>query len=131
MRWMLVEDEPDLYEVLLTLYEASGIDVLAFTSGEEASEWVDSIDNHQLEAGELKLAVLDLRLPGEMSGVDVAARLRASPLLKDIGIVFITAFRLSPVEEKQVLEDGGADLLVYKPLPGMDEFMKKVKDLLG
>ena len=39
--WMVVEDEPDVYEMVLAMYETLGIDGVAFTTGEEAITWID------------------------------------------------------------------------------------------
>lgn len=118
--WMVVEDEPDIYDVLLAMFEIWGIEGVAFVDGAEAVSWIEDVDHGRVRGELPELAILDIRLP-EVSGPEVGNRLRRSPILGDIAIVLITAYRLSPAEEAQVIEQAKADLLMYKPLPIMAE----------
>ena len=68
--WMVVEDEPDIYELLLAMFEMWGIEGVAFVDGEEAVAWIEETDKDE-SPGELpELALLDIRLPGTVSGPD-------------------------------------------------------------
>lgn len=120
--WMVVEDEPDLYDLVLAMYETLGISGVAFTTGEEAVDWIDDVDAGHF-IGELpELALLDIRLPGDISGPAIGARLRKSPALKNITIVLMTAYRLTEAEEKAFIKEAGSDRFLYKPLPKLNEF---------
>ena len=119
--WMVVEDEPDLYDTLLALFEIWSIDGVAFTNGTDAIKWVDDVDGGSVDTNLPELALLDIRLPGA-SGPEIGQRLRQSPVLKDITIVLITSYHLSLDEEKAVKAAGGADTLIYKPLPSPPDF---------
>lgn len=127
---MVVEDEPDIYDVLLAMFEIWGIDGVAFVDGAEAVAWIDSVDQGRVRGELPELAILDIRLP-EISGPEVSARLRRSPVLGDIGIVLITAYRLSPDDEAAVMEQAQADLLMYKPLPSMAELRVTMADAIA
>lgn len=129
--WMVVEDEPDLYEMILAIYETLGVDGAAFVNGEDAMEWLDDIDNNRLREELPELALLDIRLPQQISGLMVAARIRQSRYLSHIPIVLMTAYRLSPAEEQVALTQSGADMLIYKPLPAIPRFRKMMTDLLS
>jgi len=130
-KWMLVEDEPDIYELLLAMFEMWGIEGVAFVDGEEAVAWIEHTEQGQ-GIGEIpELALLDIRLPGVISGPMVGARLRKSPLLKNIGIVLITAYKLSAEEEKAVLTQASADKLIYKPLPRFNDLNKMLEDVIA
>jgi CheY-like chemotaxis protein len=119
--WMLVEDEPDLYEMLLAMTQTMGVNGIAFSTGEEAVDWIEDVDAGMFQ-GELPiLALLDVRLPGDISGPMVGARLRKSKPLGKIRTILITAYRLAPSEEASLIKEAGADLLLYKPLPGFRE----------
>ena len=118
--WMVVEDEPDIYDVLLAMFEIWGIEGVAFVDGAEAVAWIDDVDQGRVRGELPELAILDIRLP-EVSGPEVGHRLRQSPILGDIAIVLITAYRLSPEEEQEAIKQAQADLLMYKPLPAMAE----------
>ena len=41
--WMVVEDEPDIYEVLLAMFGIWGIEGVAFVDGEEAVSWIEDV----------------------------------------------------------------------------------------
>jgi CheY-like chemotaxis protein len=127
--WIVVEDEPDLYDMVLAMYESLGIEGVAFISGEEAVNWIDDVDSGHYEGSHPELALLDIRLPGELTGIDVGSRLRTSKSLKNIAIVLMTAYRLSPKEEAAAIAQAGADLLLYKPLPSMPQFQAMLQRL--
>lgn len=124
--WMVVEDEPDIYEVLLAMFEVWGIEGVAFVDGSEAVAWIDDVDTGRLQGELPELAILDIRVP-EVSGPEIGARLRRSPTLKNIAIVLITAYRMQPSEEEAVISQAQADMLLYKPLPRPDEFRRMLE----
>jgi CheY-like chemotaxis protein len=118
---MVVEDEPDIYEVLLAMFEMWGIEGVAFVDGEEAVAWIDDVDNGRFQGELPELALLDIRLPGEINGVGVGERLRKSPVLGDIAIVLTTAYKLSSEEQEEAMTKSQADLWLPKPLPKFNE----------
>ncbi len=128
--WMVVEDEPDLYDMVLAMYETLGIDGVAFLNGEDAVNWLDDVDAGAVDVDLPQLALLDIRLPGAISGIHVGARIRASQCLGHIPIVLMTAYRLTPTQMNEALSEAGADLLIYKPLPTIDEFQRLMFDVL-
>lgn len=128
--WMLLEDEPDLYDMILTMYGMLGIGGVAFGSGEDAVEWIHRVEYGAYDGELPELALLDIRLPDSISGLDVAARLRESPILRDMVIVMMTAYRLTPHEENEVMIYTSADGLLYKPLPRFTELERFLKDLV-
>lgn len=119
--WMVVEDEPDLYSTLLALFGIWSIDGVAFTNGTDAIKWIDDVDAGIADTNIPELAILDIRLPG-VEGPEIGARLRRSPVLKEIAIVLVTAFHLSPQDERAAIAKAQADDLIYKPLPAPAEF---------
>ncbi len=127
--WMVVEDEPDIYDVLLAMFEIWGIEGVAFVDGAEAVSWIDDVDKGSV-TGELpELAILDIRLP-EVPGPEVGARLRRSERLGKVAIVMITAYRLTPEEEEQIKARAQADTLMYKPLPAMPELRRELDRII-
>jgi CheY-like chemotaxis protein len=118
---MVVEDEPDIYEVLLAMFEMWGIEGVAFVDGEEAVAWIDDVDNTRFQGELPELALLDIRLPGEINGVMVGERLRKSPILGEMSIVLTTAYQLTADEQDEAITKAGADLWLPKPLPKFNE----------
>jgi CheY-like chemotaxis protein len=127
---MVVEDEPDIYDVLLAMFEIWGIEGVAFVDGAEAISWIDEVDRGTV-TGELpEMAILDIRLP-EASGPEVGERLRKSERLGNMAIVMITAYRMTPADEEAVIRQAQADALMYKPLPAMPELRTKLAAIIG
>jgi DNA-binding response OmpR family regulator len=116
--WMIVEDDPDLYEMLDVLTELLGHERIAFRTAEDAVAWINRVDQGIVSSALPTTALLDCRLPAK-SGIDVSQRLRLSLTLHNIHIVMMTAYALSLEEEQAVLAQSKADLLLYKPLPNM------------
>lgn len=129
--WMVVEDEPDLFNVVLAMYALLEVDGIAFSSGEETLYWIDDVDNGLTSAQLPEMALLDIRLPGQVSGPMIAERIRNSPVLGNIAIVMMTAYKLSPREEQIIRSQSGCDMLLYKPLPKPSEFKKMMNTLIA
>jgi CheY-like chemotaxis protein len=128
---MVVEDEPDIYEVLLAMFEMWGVEGVAFVDGEEAVAWIEDVDSGAYKGELPELALLDIRLPGNISGPDVGARLRQSPKLQHIAIVLSTAYRLTPEDETTIRQHAGADSLLYKPLPRFNELQQLLEKVVA
>lgn len=128
--WMVVEDEPDIYEVLLAMFEIWGIEGVAFVDGGQAVAWVDDVDQGKVRGELPELALIDIRLP-EVDGPLVGKRIRESPILKDMAIVLITAYRLTPQQEKEYIQLAKANHLMYKPLPGMPELRSILDEIIS
>ena len=119
--WILLEDEPDLFEMVLAMVGMLGIGGEGFSSGVEAVKWIDKVDRGEYKGELPELALLDIRMPDAIPGTKVAARIRQSPILENMVVVLMTASKFSTQEEKRIMEEAGANLLLYKPLPKIDE----------
>lgn len=128
--WMAVEDELDISEVILGMFEIWGIVGMSFTNGKEAIDWIDEVDALKVNQNLPELALIDIRLP-EISGLEVSARIRQSKWLSHIGIVLTTAYRLTPDEETLALAQAQADALIYKPLPAMPIMRQLLAEILA
>lgn len=129
--WMVVEDEPDIYEVLLAMFEMWGIEGVAFVDGEEAVRWIEEVDSGRFPGELPELAILDIRLPGGISGPDVGERLRRSKTLREMTIVLTTAYKLSVDDEMAFIRQASADELIYKPLPKFQDFKQMLEGLIA
>lgn len=122
--WMIVEDEPGIYEVLVAMSEIVGKQGVAFVDGDEAVAWIEEVDKGSFEGELPELALIDIRLPTDITGPMVGARLRKSPRLNNIGIVLITAFIMRDEVKAGYIAEADADLLLPKPLPSVAEMQK-------
>ena len=117
MKILVVDDEQDICEILQYNLETEGFEVVTANSAEEAL---------QLPLHEFSLILLDVMM-GEMSGFQMARRLKDSPATAQIPIIFITA-----LDSEDNLVKGlniGADDYIAKPL-SMKEVKARVKAVL-
>jgi len=127
---MFVEDEPDLYEILSVLFELWGHDIIAFQTGEEAVDWLTQVEQDGDTEDLPELALLDIRLPGEIDGIEICKQIRQNSLLAEIPVILATAYRLTPKQIEQIMAETQADMLLHKPLPNAAEFHKMLDRLI-
>ena len=101
-RVLIVEDEPDIRELLAFHLEREGYHVTRSRSGADALR--------QVRARPPDLILLDLMLP-ELGGLDVCRRLRQDPRTASVPIVMLTA-RGEEVDRILGLELGADDYIV-------------------
>jgi two-component system alkaline phosphatase synthesis response regulator PhoP len=103
-RALVVEDDPDIVELVDHYLEAEGFRVEAVGDGRRALE--------RLRAGGLDLVLLDLQLPG-MDGLTLCAELRRDERTRALPVIMLTA-RADEADRVVGLEVG-ADDYVVKP----------------
>jgi PAS domain S-box-containing protein len=102
---LVVDDNRDAAESLVVLLEASGRDVLVAFSGQEALD---------IAAGRRLTAVLlDIGLP-DMSGYEVARRIRQLPESRDTRIIATTGYGLG--SDKEASAEAGFNAHLVKPV---------------
>lgn len=82
---LLVEDRDDVRQGLAQLLEFSGYLV------EEAGDGSKALAHLDTEGADIALVVLDLNLPGAISGRDIRGRMLANPILAEIPTIIVTA----------------------------------------
>ena len=108
MQWrkvLVVDDEPDMLEILGYNLRQAGYEPLLSQDGQKALELAKQ---HQPAT-----ILLDIMMPG-MDGIEVCKRLRSMPETKDSFIIFLTA-RSEEYVEMAGFEAGADDFLV-KPI---------------
>jgi len=107
LRVLLVEDYPDLAEVMAEFLRAEGLDVTTALSGREALE--------AAAASRPQLLLCDLNLP-DMSGLDVVRGLRSHPATEDVYAVILTAMRETEPAHRSEAEALGVNAFMFKPI---------------
>jgi DNA-binding response OmpR family regulator len=103
-RALVVEDDPDIVELLVHYLSADGWTVDALADGRRALE--------RARAGGHQLVILDLQLPG-MDGLTLCAELRREAATRDLPVVMLTA--RGDEADRIVGLEMGADDYVVKP----------------
>lgn len=117
MRILVVDDEQDLCEILQYNLETEGYDVHTANSAEEALRL--PLENYDL-------ILLDVMM-GQMSGFQMALKMKENPVTSQVPIIFITA-----LEGEDSLVRGlniGADDYMVKPL-SLREVKARIKAVL-
>ncbi|HLV45331.1 MAG TPA: response regulator [Aggregatilineales bacterium] len=123
LTWMVVEDDHAIRDIIITMCELWGFNVIAFRDGYEASDYLKNPSPAEpLPA----IALLDIRVPGPW-GHELGAMIRQHPRLKDIAVILMTAYELGGMDEEVYVHSAGADGMLYKPLPPMDEMLDIIR----
>jgi DNA-binding response OmpR family regulator len=115
-RLLFVEDDPSLREAVTVSLRTAGFEVRAEPDGAGIADAVGTFHPD--------LAILDVRLPGDEDGFDLAVRLRT---MTEIPIVFVTA--ADAIDERLRGFEVGADDYVVKPF-ATSELLARVRAVL-
>lgn len=116
---LLVDDEPNLRELLRQMLELGGFDVV------EAEDGLDAVE--QLKQMTPSVMVLDVMMP-KLDGVTLCKKLRASTRFATLPIIM-----LSGKTQHRAVQEGlaaGANRYLCKPIT-VDELIQSVKDVLA
>jgi len=103
-RALVVEDDPDVVELVAHYLSGDGWTVDSSGGGREALR--------RARSGDYQLLVLDLQLP-DIDGLSICAEVRRDPRTADIAIVMLTA--RGDETDRIVGLEGGADDYIVKP----------------
>ena len=98
---LLVDDDPDLRDVLCILLESNGFEVQVAASGQEALTLFD--------ASKIDIVLTDVKMPG-MDGIELCKRLKA--IAPDLNIYFMSGFSSLTADTARAL---GANGVFAKP----------------
>ena len=101
---LVVEDDDDAREAICIMLETLGHSFISFSSAHEALSGI--------EGREIKLALLDIMMPG-MNGYELMAELKKMPELAHLPVIMISARD----KDNEILEgyQVGADYYITKP----------------
>jgi DNA-binding response OmpR family regulator len=116
---LIVEDDPDILELLKTTLTFNGYRVSTARNGYEGLEAV------RKERPELVVA--DIMMP-KLDGFGLVNRLRINPETRDIPVVFVTATYVAP-EDRKFAQNIGATSFIQKPID-LEEFLRTIRVLL-
>jgi two-component system, sensor histidine kinase and response regulator len=115
---LVIDDEPNNFEVIETLLASDNYDVYYANNGEEALASLDTFNPDVI--------LLDLMMP-VMDGLEVCQRLRLMRKWRSIPIIMVTASSGKPVLAKCL--EAGADDFINKPVDGL-ELRARVKSMV-
>ena len=113
---LLVEDDAVLKEMYLARFASEGFKTIEVGSGEEAKE--------KIEADKIDLVLLDIMLPGQLSGLDVLSWLRGREETKDLPVLLLSA--LATDEDKMRGHEMGANGYLSKSELTPEQVVEKI-----
>ncbi|MFT3892943.1 MAG: response regulator [Anaerolineales bacterium] len=116
---LIAEDERDIRDLVAFTLRFAGHEVFAASNGEEAVDLAPKVNPD--------LILMDVRMP-RMTGYEACKVLKATPDLKDIPVVFLSA-KGQETEIQQGLEVG-AEAYLLKPF-APDQLTTRVKEILA
>ena len=109
---MVVDDEPDILLGLNALLRGRSHSVKTFDDSSEALRYLTSI-----EVTPYDLVITDYRMPGGISGLDLAKQVKEHTRRKT-KVFLMTAFDVSSLQEfSEVLKSEIVDEFIQKPIP--------------
>jgi len=106
---LVVDDELDTLELIQTILKHEGFEVWKTANGKEALELVEKKPD---------LILLDVRMPGGLSGIDVCRKLKNDEKFKHIPIIIFSA-KILDNDIRMGLE-AGAEEYITKPFSSKD-----------
>src|SRR6266508_312364 len=116
---LIVEDDPDILELLETTLKFRGYRVITARNGSEGLEVVKK--QHPA------IVIADIMMP-TLDGFGLVHRLRINRETRDIPVVFITAAYVAP-EDKEFALNIGATRFIEKPID-LEDFLTTIAELL-
>ena len=83
MTWLIVEDDPEIRNLVAVMMQVWGETPLALPDGNAAWRWLDSVVDGSFKGELPELALMDIRMPGH-TGDQIAARMRLIERIKHI-----------------------------------------------
>src|SRR5687768_23718 len=99
----IVEDDPEIIDVLTILLESNGFSAIAFPP--------EPIALDRIAQAPPDLLILDLRMP-HLSGVALFRQLRSNPITSGIPVIFFTASEVDLIRECPDYTRMGAHLVI-------------------
>jgi DNA-binding NtrC family response regulator len=118
---LIVDDDPDIVQVLKRGLQKNSFLVDAFTNPEEA------LQSFKSNAEAYCLVLSDVRMPG-LSGIQLAKKVKeASPSVK---VILMTSFEIRDSEFSKVFPSTHVDGFVQKPI-GIKDLTKKILSVIS
>ena len=119
LRVLVVDDAPDVTELLALLMSHAGYEVATAFSATEAFD--------AARAGRFDAVISDIGMPG-MNGYQLAEALRALPGYRSTPLIAVTGF--THIEDRERAHRAGFDLFLHKPINPSD-LLDAVRRLCG
>jgi DNA-binding response OmpR family regulator len=111
---LVVDDDKGTVELIRTMLEVRGYQIVSAYSGQEAMDFLDRVSDQVTgwKVSDLDLILLDIMMPG-VDGFKICQRVKDDPKLCHIPVIMVTA--LEKTADKIAAIEFGADDYITKP----------------
>jgi two-component system phosphate regulon response regulator PhoB len=117
---LIVEDDPIMADTIASMLELFGYETAISGTAQSALEMIAQ--------KQPALIVLDLNLPGGMTGIDICRQVKARPETQHTPVIIVSAE--SGVEAMEAAQKAGAARYLVKPI-GIDDLEKAIAETLS
>jgi DNA-binding response OmpR family regulator len=117
---LIVEDDPTMADTIASMLELFGYDTAIAATPQKA------LDMIALERPGLML--LDLNLPGGMTGIDICRQVKSRPETQATPVIIVSAE--GDVQAMKAAQEAGAARYLVKPI-GLDDLEKAIAETLS
>jgi DNA-binding response OmpR family regulator len=117
---MVVDDEPDIVELVKILLEKEGYEIISASSADECLK--------KLKKVAPDLILLDIMMPG-MPVKKMLERIRKNKKWRNIKIIYLTVVRMSEAEKSNLLQEANIVDFIEKPFD-ITDLVRRVKKAL-
>ena len=117
---LVVEDEPAILSITVSVLKSAGYDILTGTNGIEGL----ALARQQRP----DLVLMDVNMPG-MNGIDACQQIKEDPELAAVYVILISGGRVDTESKTHGLLDGGADGYLTRPMPNR-ELLAHIRSML-
>ncbi len=117
---LVVEDEPAILSITVSILKAAGYQVLTATNGAAGVE----LARRQRP----DLVLMDVNMPG-INGIDACQQIKEDPELAAVYVILISGGRVDTDSKTHGLVDGGADGYLTRPMPNR-ELLAHIRSIL-
>jgi CheY-like chemotaxis protein len=125
VRIMVVDDSPTIRELIALNLGLEGYDVVTAADGQDCLRRLDEVSRGEQPVPDL--LCLDVVMPG-LDGVELTAKLKATPLTAHIPILIVSAS--AQRRDFELAQGAGADGYLTKPF-APEELVAEVERLVG
>ncbi|MCB9766688.1 MAG: response regulator [Candidatus Omnitrophica bacterium] len=117
---LIVDDEPDIRDILTRVLEEEGYRTAVATNGKEAID--------QISQEKPALVLLDILMP-EMDGFEVVERIQKHPEWKSIPVIIMTALDLTEADRQRL--NGYVEKILEKETFNPDHLLAEISNRIG
>jgi CheY-like chemotaxis protein len=127
---MIAEDDESIRSSLAELLALWEVEPLIFEDGDQAWDWLDSVEREEYPHPLPEVALLDILMPGKL-GYEIGRRMRGLAQTRSIPLLIMTASELTKYDKEQIQRSVYPEHLIPKPFRDIDELRSLIESTIA